>query len=174
MLLHNYQDSEQLEKVLNRIAVTYTDDLATFIRKCLSRNFHQRPTTGELCQLTFARESLQLIGSSLVANEVKTHKVAPPDAKLSAVKLGEYIEKNVKIPAAVEQALQLLKKKSQTELAQVRRPILLAMNGCKDKESIVLLSYDLILTAGLTTDLVRPLLSSMRACASSDQVRLSV
>lgn len=158
--------------MLKRIGNTYSDDLASFIRKCLARNFHQRPTTSELCHLPFGSEALRLIGSSLVSNEPKTHSVAPPDPKWAVVKLGEYIETNVKNVAAVEQALCLMKKKSKTELAQVRRPILLAMSNCKDNESMVLMTYEYIQLAGLTADLARPLLSSMRGCSSSEQVQI--
>lgn len=159
--------------MLKRIGSTYSDDLASFIRKCLARNFHQRPTTSELCNLPFGTESLRLIGSSLVSSsETKKHSVAPPDPKWPVVKLGEYIETNVKNTAAVEQALRLMKKKSKAELAQVRRPILLAMSNCKDNESIVLMTYEFIQLAGLTADLARPLLSSMRSCATNEKVQI--
>ena len=45
------------------------------------------------------------------------------------------------------------------------------MSTCKDHADIVLSSYKCIQTAGITTDLVRPLLSSMRACSSSKAVQ---
>jgi len=173
LLFEMKQDSEQIEKVLSKIAVAYDENLAVFIRKCLARNFHQRPTTNELCKLEYAKESLRLIGSSLVNNETKQYKASPPDNNLSTSQLGDYIEKNLKIASAVEQALSLLSKKSSKELVAVRKPILLAMNAHKDNQKLVLLTYDLAEVAGLTTDIIRPLLSSMRACSSSDKVQIT-
>ena len=85
-----------------------------------------------------------------VNNETKQYKASPPDSNLSTSKLGEYIEKNLKVPSAVEQALYLLSKKSPKELVVVRKPILLAMSAHKDNQKIVLLTYDLAVTAGLT------------------------
>jgi len=61
------QDSEEIETVLGKVAKVYSEDLANFIRKCLTRNFHQRPTTKDLCKMSFGQESLTLIGSSLGA-----------------------------------------------------------------------------------------------------------
>ena len=65
VLFEMKQDSEALGEVLTKIGSAYSDDLANFIRKCLTRNFTHRPTTKELCKLPFAQEALTLIGSSL-------------------------------------------------------------------------------------------------------------
>ena len=74
------QDSEPLEAVVQQISQIYGAELGIFIKKCLARNFHQRPTTTELCKIEFARDALRLIGSSLVSHEqrVDQTKVAPP------------------------------------------------------------------------------------------------
>jgi len=61
--------------------------------------------------------------------------------------------------------------KPKADLEKCRKSILIAMSTCKDHEEIVLSSYKCIQIAGITTDLVRPLLSSMRACCSSKAVQ---
>ena len=85
-----------------------------------------------------------------VNTETKQYKASPPDKSLSTTKLGEYIQNNLKIPSAVEQALSLLSKKPSKELVTVRKPILLAMSAHKDNQKIVMLTYDLAVAAGLT------------------------
>ena len=74
------QDSEPLEAAVDTISQIYGTELGIFIKKCLARNFHQRPSTSELCKIEFAKDALRLIGSSLVAQEqtVDQTKVAPP------------------------------------------------------------------------------------------------
>ena len=66
------QDSGELETVLAKVATVYSEELANFIRKCLTRNFHQRPTTKDLCKMSFAQEALTLIGSALGAEITQT------------------------------------------------------------------------------------------------------
>ena len=126
-----------------------------------------------MCKLEFAKDSLRLIGSSLVGKEqtVAQTKVEAPKKEWTAQVLASYIEQHSKNATIVKLCLTYMATKPKTDLQECRKSILIAMSTCKDHEDIVLLSYKCIQTAGITTDLVRPLLSSMRACCSSKSVQ---
>ncbi|XP_028411067.1 serine/threonine kinase-like domain-containing protein STKLD1 isoform X2 [Dendronephthya gigantea] len=104
------QSPHVLEDVLEKVGKHYTNgkELCQIIQIMLRRNFQQRPTALELCDLPYIKESMKLSGKTTINNQGDTSKAkpVPKDKGISGV-LG-YMKDNKTSPTSIVEALSYL------------------------------------------------------------------
>lgn len=104
------QSPHVLDDVLEKVGKHYTNgkDLCQIIQIMVRRNFQQRPTALELCELPYIKESMALSGTSSNNNSGETGKAKPvPKDKGIAGVLG-YMKDNKSSPVCQVEALKHL------------------------------------------------------------------
>ena len=99
--------------------------------------------------------------------------IPAPGSNWDVKELMEYLELYHKHTKGVSAVLPLVKAKgTAATLAPYRKPLLMALAAQKQEGEIVVLCLNCIATAGVTTDLARPLVSALRAQNTNRSVQM--